>query len=93
MMAQHPFRGVEAKVARFCFLPMPLGAAKATWADYTIDRCLDRDAEQVNLWFSPFCTFSASPRCRERKQKAVDGTPNAVAKIDAALKVAQKNSA
>jgi hypothetical protein len=37
--------------------------------------------------------FSASSRCRERKQKAVDGTPNAVAKIDAALKVAQKNSA
>jgi hypothetical protein len=26
---QHPFQCVEAKVTRFCFLPMPLGTAKA----------------------------------------------------------------
>jgi hypothetical protein len=26
---QHPFQGVEAKVARFCFLPTGTGTAKA----------------------------------------------------------------
>jgi hypothetical protein len=42
---------VKAKVARFCFLPMPLGDGdgEGTCADYTTARCRERDAQQENL--------------------------------------------
>ena len=48
---QHPLQCVEAKVARFCFLPMPLGDGdgEGTCADHTIARCRERDAQQENL--------------------------------------------
>ena len=62
-IAPTPFQYIEAEVARFLLSVQCLwdGDGEGTWTDNTSGRCPQRDAAQVNLWFSPVCTFPYGP--------------------------------